>query len=134
MAFLSLGLQNDEPPISSDQGEKKPSLREEIRHTQSGVPLEATQDSVDPQSASKPPVPRSDIPMSSFFATHGENGNGHRPINTLGVSSSESDDFDDHFDDADPAHPTELIQRVLSGGQVAPGNPSTALNNGDGRA
>src|SRR5438034_1158040 len=98
MAFLSLGLQNDEPPISSDQGEEKPSLLEEMRHTQSGVPLEATQDSAGPQSASQPPAPKPDISMSSFLARQGENGNGHRRSNTSALSNPESDDFDDQFD------------------------------------
>ena len=135
MAFLSLGLQNDEPPISSDQGEKKPSLPKEIGHTPSDARPDGMQNSAEPQSASGPPAAHSDISMSSFLTTHSENGNGHRPSNPLSVSNPESDDFDDHFDDADFAHPTELIQGILSGEQTAPGtNLSAAPNNGNGRA
>ena len=39
--------------------------------------------------------------LVAFLGTHVEHGNGHRPFNSLGVSTPESDDFDDHFDDAD---------------------------------
>src|SRR6266496_5025087 len=86
MAFLSLGPQNDEPPISSDQREEKLSPREDTQHTVSGIPLEAAQ-----SPDAKP----------SFFAANRESGNGHRPMSTLAISDNPvPDDFDDHFEDA----------------------------------
>src|SRR6266536_392324 len=104
MAFLSLGLQNDEPPISSDQGEKKPSLREEYQHQypSSGVPLQSALEEVLKAGAQPVTPPPQNTSMPSFLSNHVENGNGHRPLNGAAMRDSpESDDFDDRFDDAD---------------------------------
>src|SRR6266498_4458375 len=133
MAYLSLGLQNDEPPISSEQGEKKPSVREEYQYPSSGVPLHSAQEQVLKAGAQPVTLLPQNTPMPPFLSNHGENGNGHRPLNGAAMSDSpESDDFDDRFDDADAegSDPAKSVQNVLGDAHIA---APPAPSNGNGR-
>src|SRR5947208_230900 len=96
MAFLSLGLQNDEPPISSDQGKSEPAGN-----------------SAQPETN----------PVGAGGAAHGNskgNGNGHRPLNTTSSASLSGDEFEaDKFEDeADPSNSAARLSTWMAAQSV----------------
>jgi hypothetical protein len=144
MAFLSLGLHNDEPPISSDQGGKKPSARERSGKGLSITPgptpeaqlqQRATLPTNAPTVPDAPPFLSPDR-TSQNGNTHPAIGNGHMSLAASGDSAE--DDFDDRFNDDEGGvgglSPQEFIKNVLSGAPFPSDSPSptTHPSNGNG--
>src|SRR5437868_5200952 len=74
MAFLSLGLQHDEPPTSSDQGKNEP-VRDSLH-------------------SEKNPTPSN--------GNTSANGNGHSARNASSADEFEADKFEDELDSFEP--------------------------------
>ena len=132
MAFLSLGLHNDEP-TSSDQGKNHSPRADEKARTAASLSLGiASGDRNDSAVASKPiETPRfsplSPNPSNGNGAAHPENGNGH--------SVAPFDDFDaDRFeDDADgPQSPEKLRAWLAANAQSIRAAANPANGNGKG--
>ena len=131
MAFLSLGLHNDEPTSSAKGKNESPRAEEKAR---SSKPLSLGLASTDRNTsdlASKPIEPPHFAPFASpnsgNGAAHPENGNGH---SVAPVDDFEADKFED---DADAAQAPEKLRAWLAANTQSIQSANTPVNgNGNG--